>query len=369
MTKLLLVIPTLDQSGAEKQFALLAAGLPKDKFDVRVVALTRGGYYEAELKKNGIRYTILNKRFKADPFAAKKLKAEIKAFQPDIVHSWLFAANAYVRLVTPADAKYKVVVSERCVDSWKAGWQKWLDRKQVPKTDVLVGNSNSVSEFYAQLGIPADKLRTIPNGIEIPSSSITDDERKQLLAEFDIPETAKVITCVGRLAAQKRIPDLMWALQLLRQLNDNVYFVIVGDGPDRVKLHSHMHDIECAYRIRMIGHRNDANKWIQLSNLLWLGSDFEGMSNSIMEAMASGVPVVASDIPPNRELVVDGETGYLVNVGDRPAFAQFADRIIADPELQARLGQAGQQRMRDEFSVEMMINKHVELYQELLNSK
>jgi glycosyltransferase involved in cell wall biosynthesis len=98
--------------------------------------------------------------------------------------------------------------------------------------------------------------------------------------------------------------------------------------------------------------------------VVWLASDFEGQSNSLMEAMAKGIPVVASDIPANRELVADGETGFLVNVGDCPAMSQFTDRILADPELARRLGEAGRERMRTKFDLKTMIESHRKLYHE-----
>jgi len=106
-----------------------------------------------------------------------------------------------------------------------------------------------------------------------------------------------------------------------------------------------------------------------LCNVFWLASEFEGMSNSIMEAMAAGVPVVASDIPPNRELVVDGETGYLVRVGDSVGIAQFTDRILADQALAQRLGTAGRERMRQQFSLDRMVAAHAELYRQVLRNE
>ena len=99
---------------------------------------------------------------------------------------------------------------------------------------------------------------------------------------------------------------------------------------------------------------------------LWLGSGYEGQSNAILEGMANGLPVVATDIPGNRELVVDQETGFLVAVGDRAGFARWTQRLLQDRPLADRLGRAGQQRVRAEFSVDQMVQRHTELYEELL---
>jgi glycosyltransferase involved in cell wall biosynthesis len=362
--KVLLVIPTLDRSGAEKQFSLLATRLPRDQFDVRAVALTRGGPYETELRDAEIPLSVLNKRFKFDPFALWRLKRILADWQPDILHTWLFSANAYGRLLAGMRETPKVIVSERCVDSWKSGWQLWLDRRQISRTTRLIGNSQGVADFYRQIGFPEEKLIVIPNGVEIPEE--THFDRSALLKEFDIPADAEVIGYAGRLARQKRVQDIIWGMEIMRQLRENVYCLIVGDGPERNRLERLAQKYGCDHLIRFAGHRDDANNLIRAMNVFCLASEFEGMSNSLMEAMAAGVPVVAGDIPPNRELVVDGETGFFVNVGDGVGYAQFADRILADPQLAQRLGSAGRKRMQENFSLEKMVEAHVELYRDVM---
>lgn len=366
MIKLLLLIPTLDRSGAEKQFSLLASRLPREKFDVRAVALTRGGPYESMLREVGIPLTILNKRFKFDPFAMLRLKKIIADWQPDILHSWLFAGNAYARLVAGKSSSPKVIVSERCVDSWKSGWQLWLDKKQIGRTTRLIGNSEGVADFYRQHGFPDEKISVIPNGVEIPEVDPID--REAILKEFDIPPGAQLIGYVGRLARQKRVRDIVWGMEIIRQLNENAYCLIVGDGPERERLQRFARKYGCDHLIRFAGERDDATRLIQAMDVFWLASEFEGMSNSLMEAMAAGVPVVASDIPPNRELVVDGETGFFVKAGDGVGFAQFGDRILADPDLAQRLGAAGRKRMQENFSINKMVESHIALYRSVLET-
>jgi hypothetical protein len=115
VTSITFLIPTLDRSGAEKQLTLLACGLPKDRFQVEVVALTRGGPYEDDLRKAGVRVMVLGKRRKFDFATLGALRRRLRDQPPDILHTWLFAANAYGRLALPSKRKFKVVVSERCV--------------------------------------------------------------------------------------------------------------------------------------------------------------------------------------------------------------------------------------------------------------
>jgi glycosyltransferase involved in cell wall biosynthesis len=99
-----------------------------------------------------------------------------------------------------------------------------------------------------------------------------------------------------------------------------------------------------------------------------LASAYEGQSNAIMEAMQAGISVVASDIPGNRDLVVPQETGFLVNVGDRGAFAQKAQMLLSDSDLAQRMGAAGKQRMQTHFTVEQLVQRHAELYRSLVDS-
>jgi glycosyltransferase involved in cell wall biosynthesis len=390
--RLVLLIPTLDRSGAEKQLALLACGLPRDQFHVEVIALTRGGPYADVLAGHDIPVTILHKRSRLDLAALRRLKQMLHSRQPDILHTWLFAANSYGRLAIDRRSPTKVVVSERCVDTWKAPWQLWFDRRLIGRTDRLVGNSQSVVDFYVEQGFPQERTTVIYNGIDVcedvpreggapaeprgrsnaqsssgsagasPSQSLRD----RLIRQLDLPADARLVGFVGRLAKQKRIEDLLWAMQITRQANDQAYLLIIGDGPERSALEQHARDVEVEQHVRFLGHRDDAGELMRSLDVFWLASDFEGLSNSLMEAMAAGVPVVASNIAPNRELIAHGDEGYLVDVGDGLGFAQYTLKLLAGAELASSMGQQARSRIRDHFSVQKMIDAHVKLYREIL---
>lgn len=360
MIKLLIVIPTLDQSGAEKQLGLLACRLPRDEFDVRVVALNRGGPYEQVLRDQGLPVQILHKRGRFDPRSLLQLRSLIRNWQPDALLSALFSANASIRLACwNLSPRPFTIISERCVDSWKSGWQKWLDRRLRTRLDRLAANSASVAKFYEDLGVDPARIVVIPNGVEPPPAPAL--TRSQLLEDLHLPADAQLVAYVGRLAPQKRLPDLIWGAQLLRQFDPRAHLLIIGDGPLRGELEYYARDVEVSRHVHFLGHRADAASLLHLVDVFWLGSEFEGMSNSLMEAMSCGRPVVVSDIPPNRELVRHGQDGWLVNLGDSPGFAQFTSQLLRDSALAQRMGESGAQRMREGFSVTAMVQRYAEL--------
>lgn len=360
--RLVLVIPTLDQSGAEKQLALLACGLPRDQFELHVIALTRGGPYQAKLESAGIPVTVIGKRWKADIGAYLRLKKTLKQLQPDVVHTWLFAASTYTRLALGKRPPCLVVVSERCVDAWKSPWQLRMDRWLMPRTACLVGNSASVVDFYQQQGMPPDRLRMIPNGVEPPSAGMSPASVREQLG---LPSDAFVAGYIGRLAVQKRAQDLVWAVETLRQIRPQFHLVLIGDGPERDRLERFAESIGCRGNVHFLGHRSDAAAWLTGFDTFCLASSFEGMSNSLMEAMAAGKPVVVSDIPANRELVTHEQNGLLVKLGDGVGFMQFFRRLMDEPELGPRLGAAAREHMHDHFSVTKMVARYTDLYHSL----
>lgn len=362
--RILHIISTLDPHGSEKQLTLLASALPRDRFDVHVCALTRGGPFVECLARAGIPVTVLGKRWKFDPAAYWQLKRHIARLRPDLVHTWLFAANCYGRAAARHAGVRRVVASERCVDQWKMWHELAIDRRLARHTDRILANAQAVRDFYVAHGIAAEKFALIPNGI--PPALPSPRSRSDLLAELGLPASSKLIGTVCRLSPQKRVKELIWAMQQLKYLHDDVHVLIVGDGPLRSALERYRSLTGVDDRVHFLGVRLDVPQLLPHFDVFWLASGYEGQSNAIMEAMAAGVPVVATDIPANRELIVPDETGYLVPLDVRSAFARRTLPILEDAALARRLGDAGRARMLTDFSVERMVERYTALYGELL---
>ncbi|HLA86155.1 MAG TPA: glycosyltransferase [Thermoguttaceae bacterium] len=362
--RILQIIPTLDRAGAEKQMSLLARGLPRDEFDVHVCVLTRGGPLKAELDAAGVPTVVIGKRWKLDPRAFWRLRGHVARLRPELIHTWLFAADAYGRAAGLACGVPRLVCGLRCVDPWKSGWQLAVDRWLARRTSRLVANSPGVKAFYIEKGLPAERIEVIPNAVEPPAPSPV--AREELLAELGLPADARLVGLIGRLWPQKRVKDAIWAADLLKVIRRDVHLLIVGDGPLRGSLWHYRDQVEIRDQVHFLGERDDVARLVPHFDALWSTSGYEGQSNAVMEAMSAGVPVVATDIPGTRDLVVDGETGYLFRVGDRAALAKQTNRILDDAALARHLGDAARRRMREEFTVEKMIERYADLYRRVL---
>lgn len=359
-TRVVLLIPSMDRGGAEKQLCLLAKNLPRDQFDVHVMLLTRDGPRSKELRDADIPVTVIGKRFKADPSALFRLRRELVRLKPDLIHTWLFAANSFGRAAARMAGIPRIFASERCVDPWKTAAHFFIDRQLARCTEAITTNSSGVKDFYTEHGIAPELFRIIPNGI--PARQPTTLDRADALRRLEVPTDRKLILAVGRLWPQKRYRDLIWAGELLATLREDTTLVIIGDGPQSGELLRHRDAVTLPQRVRFAGNREDVAELLPHAEAFWIASEYEGQSNSVIEAMQAGIPVVASDIPGNRDLVVDNQTGLLVKLGDTADFARQTNRLLENPAESARLGDAARQRIASEFSVESMVQRHIELY-------
>jgi glycosyltransferase involved in cell wall biosynthesis len=364
--KIVHIVPTLDASGAEKQLALLAANTPKDRFDVHVICLTRGGPYETTLAEAGVPVHIVSKKMKGDPFALRRLVKLLRELKPAIVQTWLFAANSYGRLAARMAKVPHVIASERCVDSWKSGYQLMIDRWLMRWTDAVAVNSQAVKEFYAHQGIPREKLHVIPNAVT-QAEPVAD--RAALRKEMGVKEESFVLGFVGRLWPQKRVDDLIWAADILRLAEWPIEVVIVGDGPRRAALERFVENMKESDIVRFLGKRDDARRLIAGFDALVLPSDFEGMPNVVLEAMAAGTPVVASRIPGMDEVIADNETGLLFEPKRQSDLARKVQRLLEEDGLGKRLAENAKNFVGERFTVEAMTKAYVGLYEGFVEKK
>ena len=200
----------------------------------------------------------------------------------------------------------------------------------------MVVNSEGVRDFYVRHGTPADRVRVIPNGVALPARPAT--TRRQLLAELGLPD-GEPAGRIGRAALAAEAGERRH-LGGRPAEGDPQRRASAGDRrrpAARPAAAASATRCRIGDKVHFLGERGDVPRLLPHFDLLWSTSGYEGQSNVILEAMAAGVPVVATDIPGTRELVLPEATGYLVPVGNRAAFAKYAERLLNDPALAARL--------------------------------
>lgn len=359
------VISMLDDGGAAKQLGFLAVGLPREQFEFHVCVLSGTGPREAMLREASIPITQINRQRSLDVSAWLRLRNKLKELQPDIVHTWLSAANTFGRQAALAAGCRHLVASERYLDRWKSWYHFAIDRRLARKSDRVLANSEAVQNFLIQHRIAAKRIEVIRSGMALAEPA-QDNDRIELRRQLNLPLNANVIVAVGKLLPQKRYKDLIWAADLIKCIRDDTHLLIVGEGPQRLPLQRYAEQVEILDRVHFMGHRADAEELIRRADLLWSGSESEGASNGVLEAMASGTAVIASNVDANRELIEHQEHGVLFPLGDRAALAKWTQHLIEHPEERRRMADAARARVAEEFSLDHMLAQHTELYNRIL---
>ncbi len=222
----------------------------------------------------------------------------------------------------------------------------------------LVAVSDDMLNFYrARARFDANALRCIYNGVAIPRTH----DAKKFRAELGIDAGDCVVICVGRLVELKRQRDVLSALAATGG-RAPITLLVAGGGPLQQELERRAAELGIRDRVHFLGGRNDVPQLLAASDLFVLTSSTEGLSRSVLEAMASGLPAIVTRVGGNPELVVDGDTGFLVDVGDIPALTERLLELTAQPELRHRLGAAARRRAEERFSIDAMTISYLELY-------
>lgn len=361
------ILPTLDRGGAEKQLVMLANRLDPSEFDATLILLTRSGPLEKELDTQRTRLILIGKRSKVDPGSLWRLTKELRSLRPDIIHTWIFAANAYGRVAARWAGVPCILASERSVDPWKSSLHLGIDQFLARFTRGITTNSQGVVDFYSQRGIDRKLFEVIPNGIE-PRDPSKEIAREEAFRRLGIDPARRLILSIGRLWHQKNYKDLIWSAEMLRVLRGDTSYAILGEGPERPRLEEYRDNVRAASEVYLVGHRDDALSLLPHADLLWNGSLYEGQSNAILEAMQAGVPVIASDIPGNRELVRDGETGILFPVGEVDRLMRQSNQLLENEALRKRLIDAARNEVLREHDPQKMADRHADYYRRMMPS-
>ncbi len=359
MRKILYLITELDIGGAEKSLYELVTRLDRDRFEPKVACLTGHGQIGNWLVERSINVTHIEMLGWRDLRAWKRLRHTIRVFQPNVLHTFLFHANLAGRMTAVGLRIPKIISSIRVEEPRR--WHLWTERLTHRLSDVVTCVSESALRYtHHHAGVPVEKMVAIPNGVDVAHFSAAPPPTPP---DWHIPADAKVVGVIGRLDRQKEPLVMMRAARRVCQISRKTIFVFAGDGPLAEACRNETHRLGLQDNIRFIGWISDTRPLLARMDLLALSSRWEGMPNAVLEAMAGAKPVIAAEVGGCSELIVDGETGYLVRPGDDQVLAKRIIDILDDPALGSRFGQAARTRARELFSLDRMVEANQKLYE------
>ena len=245
----------------------------------------------------------------------------------------------------------------------------WLNRISSLMTDRVVAVSGDSAKVCTAIEkVNAKKVQTILNGIDI-EKFIPLPFGYDFLAEFGLSEGVSVIGIVARLSPEKDHATLLHACKILKEKKEEFHLLIIGDGPLREHLETLSAELDLGREVVFTGMRNDIAELLRGLDLFVLTSTTEGISLTLLEAMASGLPVVATRVGGNPEVVVDGETGFLVPAKDPQSLAKRMIDLLHNRALSIDMGKRGRRRVEEQFSIKATSQKYLTLYEEILRER
>lgn len=245
---------------------------------------------------------------------------------------------------------------------WEKGRRRWAYR-WVSRYAHMVAVSEDLKRFVLdQTGIPADRVQVIYNGVD-EASKADPAGIAQYKRDLGLSDDEMVVGVVGNLYPVKGQTYLLDAVPQVLETCPKTTFLLIGRGELEVPLKTKVKTLGIEEKVRFLGLRHDVPKLLAIMDVFAMPSLSEGLSIALLEAMAAGKPVVVTHVGGNPELVVEGETGYLVPAGDAPSLAQAILALLGDPSRAARFGVRAKQLVEERFTLGLMADKYCTLYE------
>lgn len=372
------IIFTLGTGGLENGLVNIINRCPTSRYRHAIICLSHAEDFSQRLTAQDVEVIEIHKKPGHDLGMYWRLWRHLRRLQPAIVHTRNLAAleTQILGLLLPG---CKRVHGEhgRDIHDLDGSNRKYnrLRRLLGPLIHRFVAVSQDLSQWLVNtVGIPADKVIQIYNGVDIerfaPTARHQDDAVTNVPDNFQPKSGRIVVGTVGRLAAVKDQQLLLTALHLLLtrrpEWHTILRLIIVGDGPERKALESQIERLSLQNQVWLAGDRDDIPDMLRTMDVFVLPSLGEGISNTILEAMASGLPVIATAVGGNPELVKKHQTGLLFPAGDSTALANAITRLIDDQALRLQMGQAAVAHIRQNFDWQRTVESYLALYDELL---
>lgn len=362
--RIALCITDLDAGGAERALVQIATRLVPLGWSPKVFCLSGPGALVEPLEQAGIPVVCLGASDRRRWRAVRQLTRELRAWRPALVQTFLFHANLAGRWSAWRAGIGTTVCGVRVAER-DAPWRMRLDRwtQLLVRKNVCV--SQGVADFMVrEVGIAAEKVCVIPNGVDFERYAAGEafDWR-----ELGIASPARVVLFVGRLHPQKGPELLLRALLPRLRSTADVHLVYVGEGPLRETLEERITAEGLPTRVHLCGRREDVPALLRAATCLAAPSRWEGMPNVILEAMAAGCPVVATNVEGSRELIEDGVSGVLCEPESEAGLLGALEQVLETPDPRARFRDKSQTVARENFAWSTVASRYDILYRQLLS--
>ncbi len=368
---LVLSVNDLRTGGAERQLVELARGLDKSRYRVTVATLYGGQPLERELAgEAGVELVCLQRRNKYDPSPVWRMARLLRQRRAHIVQPFLTPATFFSLLGALLAGTPIRVVTERCGLRLRPGLgnhvYRFLEDRLTRWAQVVVANSEAGRRYVVSRGIPAAKVRVIYNGVNPARLCHRPEERQAVRRMLGADDGIPVVGMVASLQPAKDYPTFLQAAAEIARQMPATRFLVVGEGPLRPQLEETARQLGLGAKVSFAGNQPRVAPYIAAMDVAVLSScDHEGCSNFLLEAMALGRPIVATDVGGNRELFRDGQPGLLVPPRSPQVLASAVLSLLRDEGLRGRCAVDAVAIYRRRFSLETMVSAYDALYREL----
>ena len=356
--KIAYVISASEIGGTEKMLLLMIENLGTEKFQPPVVFALKGrGKFTEELRKIEIKTYTFN--LKKNPFLFIPFVKAVKRESPRILHTFLFYGNLAGRICGRMLKIPVVISSQRSIDAWRK-WYHWkIDGFTSRWADLIISNSFAGKDVLAAKSrIPSCKIAVITNGISLDKRESAVDRRS-----LGVKRTGVVVGTIGNLRKAKGHIYLVKAAEIVLKEFPLTTFVITGEGNLRGYLLREADKRGIADNFVFTGFRADAEEVVQLFDIFVLPSLWEGFPVSLLEAMKYARPAVAFAVADVPFIIEDGKSGFVVPVKSHEQLALKIMALVKDGELRKAMGQRGEKRLKERFSLERMLRDYTAVYE------
>ncbi len=366
--RILFVLTSMPVGGAETLLADLVDGIPRNRFEVEIVCLKQPGILGEQLaQKIRLHHSLIRHRW--DVGVLFRLW-------------WLFRERSATAVITVGCgdkmfwgrlaawfAGVPVIASALHSTGWPDGVGR-LNRWLTPLTDAFIAVAPSHGRFLVECeNFPRSKVFVIPNGIDTLRFQPQASARTEVRQELGLPHDSRLCSIVAAIRPEKNHERFLRIARKVADRDEKTHFLVIGDGPLRSTLEQKSRELFLEDRVHFLGNRTDTHRLLAASDVFVLTSDNEAYPVSILEAMASGVPVVASDVGSIHELIENGMTGFRVPASDEAQFADRAIQLLKCERQRGEIGQAARRWVMENGSRDGMIQGYVTLVKQLLSSK